>query len=146
MKKIIICDFNRTIYDPDKKTLIPEVYATLRILKQKGFYLILLSQIRKKSREKIVRSLRLENYFDEIILVPLKSEDDFKNLVTKDTDVNASYSIGDYIEQDMVFGKRAGLKTIRIAAGAFAHVKPKTKEEEADYEVKEFREVLQKIC
>ena len=145
MKKIIICDFNRTIYDPDKKALMPEVFKTLQKLKSAGFYLILLSQIRDKYREGVVRSLGLEKYFDQIQLVPLKSAEDFQALVTPDVDASASYSIGDYIEQDIVFGKRAGLKTIRIKAGKFAEVEAKTEEERADVEVKEFREITKSV-
>src|SRR3989344_4387844 len=141
MKKIVICDFNRTIFDPNTNGMMPGALETLEKLSSRGYHLILLSQTRDESRKQLIHSLSLEQYFHEIILVPLKKDEDFKRIIARGVVLQKSFSIGDYIEQDIAYGKRNGLRTIRITGGKFGKVQPKSFHEIADFEVDTFEEV-----
>jgi len=145
MKKIIIFDFNRTIYDPDKNCLAPYVKFILRILIRRGFTLYLISQA-NLSREDLIGNLGIKQYFSKIIITKNKSKKDFERIVAlKLIDRNASFVIGDRTRKEIRIGNSLGLQTIWFKAGKFANEKPRTKNEQPKYAVRKLKDVLKII-
>ncbi len=111
----------------------PEVYHVLTMLKKKGYKLGVVSQgIPKKQWEKLIR-LKLEWMFDNVYITERKSPEFYKTL-------EKGIVIGDNPETDILYAKIAGHRTIRVKRG-----KRKDQPSEADYEVKDLREVLSVI-
>lgn len=125
--EVIIFDFNRTLYDPDSCTLIDGALELLGKLSEK-FHLILLAKGDEK-RMKIIKGLKLEQFFQEIILV---SEKNIQQLITiqekfpKDT---IFYSIGDRVKKEIKLGNSLGCKTVWFKNGKFASEMPETADE-----------------
>ena len=62
MKKIIIFDFNRTLYDPDQQCLVADARLVLQALRERGFSLCLISRA-APSRKELITELGLDQYF-----------------------------------------------------------------------------------
>lgn len=145
MKKIIIFDFNRTIYDPDNKCLVYGTRFVLRILFRRGFLLYLVSRA-GKSRRALIESLGIGQYFSCIKIVKEKSKKDFERiLVSKEINRSLSYVIGDRIRKEISIGNSLGLQTVWFRAGKFADEKPRKKIERPKYTVRNLRDILSVI-
>lgn len=142
--KIVIFDFNRTLYDPDAKGLVRGTRLVLRTLTKRGFILYLVS--RGNSRQALIKSLGIGSYFKEIIVSREKSKQDFEKITQqRNLDLASSFVIGDRARQEIKFGKYLGLKTIWIREGKFALEPPRRKDENPDFTVNELKSVLELI-
>lgn len=142
MKKIIIFDFNRTIYDPDNNCIIPGVRFVLRTLLRRGFSLYLVSRA-GKSRREMIKNLGMRQYFLRIIITKEKSRKDFERIVMgRMINRHLSFVIGDRVRKEISIGNSLGLQTIWFKVGKFADERPRKKSEWPLYIVFEFKQIL----
>lgn len=145
MKKqnIIIFDFNRTLYDPEKRELFPDAIKTLSALERRGYLLFLISTA-VASRNKLVKELKIESFFEKIIFSKEKSLKDYKDiLVLGKTDLQKSYVVGDRIKQEVTFGNMLSFQSVWLKKGKFANEMPESEMEEPTFTIKELKELLQ---
>lgn len=123
MKKIIIFDLFRTLYDPDNDELFLGTKEVLVELKRRGFTLVLLTR-EEPGRNNIVHYFGLNDLFDQVIYTRHKSQEEFEKIIKEnDADRAESYVVGDVVREEIVLGNQAGLKTVWLCAGKFsAHV------------------------
>ena len=150
MKKIIIFDFNRTIYNPEAGTLFPEVGKVMNSLLKKEYQLFLLSHIgtsskKAKERKKIIYDLGLEKYFQEnIILTRNKSAEDFEKILAKSGVLaKSSFVVGDRVRKEIAFANTLGCRTIWLKKGRFAVETPRDKKEKPKHTVENLEEILE---
>lgn len=144
MKKIIIFDFNRTLYDPEKEKLFLGVKKVIYSLTDKGFTLFLISAGQKTTKETIGKS-GIKQFFKKITVSKSKSLQDFKKLISSGVSLEKSYVIGDRVKSEIKKGNRLGMKTIWIRKGKFARELPRSIEEQPTFTVQSITEVLRII-
>lgn len=127
MKKVVIFDFNRTLYDPETGSFFPGAIQTLEKLKKKGAVLILLGK-GTDERMNLINELGLHRYFDEIIVREEKELGDYEYLKKKHPKAKF-YSIGDRLRKEIKYSNICGFKTIRFKQGKFSTEKPDCPEE-----------------
>src|SRR3989344_4974661 len=141
MKKIIIFDFNRTIYDPDNNCLISGAKFVLRTLLRRGFSLYLISRA-EKSRKQLIKNLGIGKYFSRIIIAKEKSRRDFERITAPMAVCrSSSFVVGDRVRKEICIGNLLGLQTIWLKSGKFADEKPREKNEKPAHIVSFLREI-----
>lgn len=147
MSKIIIFDFNWTLYDPDRDSLVPGSVETLSVLKSKGFLLYLLSNASgdKEHRKKLIKNLGLEDFFVEIVVSEKKCLNDFESMIDSRVEREASYVIGDRVEREIFFGNVYNLNTIWFKRGKFASVYPVNNQQKPSFIINDLMDVLNLI-
>lgn len=124
MNRIIIFDFNRTLYDPDQHALVPGAVDLLKAARAKGYALILLGKA-AASRTQLLDNLGITEYFAETMLVEDKTDAIFADFAHRyDADKAHSYVIGDRAQAEVKYGHRGGWRTIWLRAGKFANELP----------------------
>lgn len=140
MKKgVIIFDFNRTLFDPEKSCLFDGVIDVLSHFCNQGFNLILLGKGDDARRAK-VKSLNIEQYFSEIHIVEEKSSEQLENIVIKGKNPSI-YSVGDRVKKEIKLGNEYGFITIWFRNGKFSKEIPQTKKEEPTYTISSLLEL-----
>ncbi|MFT5036745.1 MAG: FMN phosphatase YigB (HAD superfamily) [Candidatus Azotimanducaceae bacterium] len=121
IQSAILFDFNRTLYDPERKELFPEVRELLSYY-SKTHQLYLVSK-KEQSRFDLIDSLEIKHFFNSVHFVERKSPILFKE-VTKDVQGEV-YVVGDVVHSEIKAGNMCGMKTIWFQNGAFADQRPK---------------------
>jgi len=129
-RKIIIFDFNRTIYDPEKNNLTQDVLLILQKLfvnSENSLYLISRDE-NKEKRQEILRKFDLEKYFQKMFFVSKKSPNLFRKIIKKEK-INPDnvYIVGDYLYDEIRYGNMCGVNTIWFKSGKFKDLKPKSR-------------------
>lgn len=120
MNKLIIFDFNRTLYDPDTGQLIDGALRLVQYAAQSGYTLVLLAQA-TPSRANLIKELGLADFFAEIILTERKTLHHIHALEKKyQAKPKYSYLIGDRARGEIALGHAAGWQTIWLKQGRFA--------------------------
>lgn len=141
MNRIIIFDFNRTLYDPDADRMMYGARGLLRRLRKQKLQLYLISTA-NPTRLTLIRRLGLFELFDQVVLVSSKSSRPFNRIIRQsNADVVRSFVIGDRITQEITLGNRCGLRTVWVKRGKFRHELPQKPYEEPDYIVTDVRQV-----
>ena len=125
----IVFDFNCTLYNPQTQDLYPGTLDLLRYLKSKDYKMFIIGK-GGEEKKNLVNQLNIQSYFDEIILLPEKSLNDFDSLKERHPEINTFYSIGDRTKKDIKYSNQAGFKTIWFKQGKFADELPEGKDEE----------------
>ena len=141
MKKAVIFDFKRTIYDPELDKLLPGIKGVLKQLKKRGYSLFLISH--GSYPKALIRKFELGPYFDEILITENKSSEDFKKIISNnEIDTEISFVIGDRVRGEIKIGNSLGITTIWLRRGLFAEEFPLEPIEEPDFTIRSFREIL----
>lgn len=130
--KIIIWDFNRTLYNPDAGALIEGAVDVLICARQKGYTSILFSK--NKAGETPIKEqldrLDISEYFQAVIESEEKDIKDIERLLSLYLpDKTNSYLISDRAQTDISVGNALGFKTVWFKNGKFAHDLPRTTKE-----------------
>jgi len=141
MKKIIIFDFNQTIYNPNDQTLIKDASLVLKSLVKLGFDLYLISR-GDETRKKLIDKLQIKNYFLRIIISKEKSKQDFQRLIDREVALGSSFIVGDRIKQEILFGNALGLQTVWFKNGKFKNELPTNRKEQPNYIIYRLIEIL----
>ena len=143
--KVVILDFNRTLYDPDSGSLVTDACLVLRELSSRGHVLCLLSR-REGGRDELVDSLGIRDYFSKVYFVDRKSVASFETVLDEhNACAAASFVVGDYVPDEIAFGNAVGMTTIWARWGKFSDVPPTLPHQRPDYVVGNLRGVLEII-
>ncbi|MEI7819022.1 MAG: HAD hydrolase-like protein [bacterium] len=126
MSRIIIFDFNRTLYDPDSETLISGARELLKECRASGYQLVMIAK-EADDRLDLIRSLGLDDLFDNLYLVAKKNLLLFDLVVGEHVhifEVGQSWVVGDRVQSELWLGHQRGLKTIWVRKGIFANETP----------------------
>jgi len=137
--KAVIFDFNRTLYDPDSKSLVKGAIASLHQLKKANYLLFLIGK-GTSERADLINELGLSPYFEEIIVKEEKDLEDFQYLKNKYPQA-VFYVFGDRVRKEITFGNACGFKTIWFKNGKFATETPEAAEEIPWKTVESFEEL-----
>jgi len=141
MERLIIFDYNRTIYDPETSRLAPFAKRILQNLKGRGFRLALITHARDSRRE-LIHKQGLEKYFAEILITTGKSRKNFQYLLSAaDVDKSQSYVVGDRVRQEIRIGNQLKLNTIWVKDGRFAEENPRSEIEVPTHTVRRLRDI-----
>ena len=141
LKTIAIFDFNRTIYDPDHRTLTPWVRMILHALRGKDYDLYLISTA-NPSRKELIKKLGLDLYFTKILITKSKKWEFQKIGKSKMIDFSKSFVVGDRVKSEITYGNELGMITIWIKNGRFANEKPSQRIEQPSFIVPILRDIL----
>ncbi len=121
---VLIFDFNRTLFDPERRTLLPGATELLEAAKQQGYTLVLLSKA-APSRAELVKELGLTAYFAKVLIVEHKTPAMLAEVAQHyGADMATSYVIGDRARGELALGQNGGWQTIWLRAGRFADETP----------------------
>jgi len=127
-KMIVILDFNRTLFDPEKNQFFPETENLLNLLKNRGYKLTLIAI--EKSEERLKRISVIKSYFDFIKIVKEKKESDFKEILEKfNCQPQEAIVIGDRVKIELKIGNKLNINTIWIKQGKFSTETPEEENE-----------------
>jgi FMN phosphatase YigB (HAD superfamily) len=125
---IVILDFNRTLFDPEKNQFFPETENLLNLLKNRGYKLTLIAI--EKSEERLKRISVIKSYFDFIKIVKEKKESDFKEILEKfNCQPQEAIVIGDRVKIELKIGNKLNINTIWIKQGKFSTETPEEENE-----------------
>lgn len=143
MIKGIIFDFNRTLFDPESQRLFGGV-ATLLPKLAKNYKLALLST-GNESRKQLIKSLAMEKYFREILVVLEKKEDHLTRLAEAcKCQPQEILVVGDGIKSEIALAKSLGMRTVWLKKGVFANDEPAGGSERPDFVIFRLNE-LEKV-
>ena len=128
MKKLIIFDFNRTLFDPDAGKLFDSALEVLRALKDSGARLFLIGK-GMKERENLIYDLGLDRFFEKIILKEEKEIGDFEMIRKLAEEGDELFSVGDRIKKEITLSNLCGFKTIWFQNGKFSTEVPESEME-----------------
>lgn len=120
MKKLIICDWNRTLYDPDNNCLFPDTLPFLEGLKNNILFLVSTNELNTSVPSK---NPLISRYFKKIIVGQPKTRRLFLN-IKKEFPTFEAWVVGDRIGSEIKAGNQAGCITIRIKQGKFSSEAP----------------------
>lgn len=143
--KIVIFDFRRTLYDPDKDKLITGAKSLLQFFKDKKILIYLIgkgdSSLKVKARE-----LGIAGFFKEMIFRENKPLSLYKNVLIKTgCRKNDCLAIGDRIKEEIKTCNLLGIKTIWFKNGKYASEKPTSKNELPSFTVRNLNEICDLI-
>ncbi len=124
------------------------IYELLDYLKNKNYFLGIITDGNHKRQRKKIKSLGIDCYFDEIVYTdilksPKPSPISYQYMINKfNIDPKLSYYVGDDPDIDFKGAKSVGLNTIRILRGEFSDKKGN---KFIDYEIKEINEIINPI-
>lgn len=145
MKKVIIFDFNRTIYNPENKELISGAFNVLtKIHSDKNNRLYLISRNEgKEKREMILEQFGIKKYFKEIVFVDKKSVQLFKRIIKLEkVEKEQVYVIGDYLHEEIRYGNRCGVNTIWFRNGKFRNMKEECREDKPNKIITNIKDLI----
>lgn len=142
MKKTLILDFMRTLYDPMTSALYSGVKAFLSEMKEER-RLILYSR-QQRSRDGLIEELGIEGCFEATYFVEAKTAANLRGILDRHNLHPAEcIVVGDMIEAELSAGQELGTKTIWFNQGMFASVAPTTASCVPDYSVGSISELHQ---
>lgn len=142
MQKIIIFDFNRTLYDPERRVLLDDALMVLQTLQQRGFALYLLSHA-VPWRVRLLDEFGLRQYFTKILMSEQKTLGQVQEIIEHaKADLSQSFMVGDRIKSEISLGKLVGLKTIWVRRGKFSDEVPENNDEQPQYIVQSLKALL----
>lgn len=127
MNQIIILDFNRTLYNPDNDKLEDYAISLLEYLSTRAI-LILIGK-GTESRQDLIETLNIKQYFQKIIIVEEKNIEQLKAIKNQYTHIPIFYSIGDRVKKEIKLGNKMGFKTIWFKTGKFSSEVPQDEDE-----------------
>jgi FMN phosphatase YigB (HAD superfamily) len=131
MNKLIICDWNRTLFDPETKLLYPQSLPFLSAMKDNK--LVLISRMENESKD-YIKEFSLENFFIEIIIGEAKNKSTFLRIKQKYIDLDY-WVVGDKVDSEILLGNTCGYKTIRVRQGKYKDQSVVNEAEFPDYQV-----------
>jgi ribonucleotide monophosphatase NagD (HAD superfamily) len=137
----IIFDWKRTLYNPDKSTLIEGAIEVLNYFSMRNIPIFLIGKGHKEMYDETVR-LDIAKYFQDILFVegPKDSNDFLKYM--KFNERQNTIVIGDRIKSELKVGKFVGATTVWVKQGKFAFELPENENENPDYIVNSLLELI----
>lgn len=123
MINLIIFDWKRTLYDPDKKEPIKGAIELLQLIEEKNIPMVLIGKGGEDMNEEVTR-LGVRKYFNEVVFAQGdKDPQVFKKYISQAEPKN-TWIIGDRVRSELEIGNKLGATTIWIKQGKFATEEP----------------------
>lgn len=138
----VIFDFNRTIYDPETRGLVPGARELLLELQRNSVPLYLVSKA-DESRPQLLEELALKDFFKEAFFVERKDPALFFEILRHaDVHPKQMYVVGDHLHKEIRCGNQCGMRTIWLKRGKFSDLTPEMEADSPWRTVEEMTEVL----
>ncbi|MDD5416169.1 MAG: HAD hydrolase-like protein [Candidatus Daviesbacteria bacterium] len=130
MFDMIIFDWKRTLYDPDRKVLLPGAVELLKFLRSKHIPMILIGKGGQDMKQEVKR-LGVAKYFQEIVFSDKEKDlQTFQKFIKNPQEVLV---IGDRVRSELEIGKKLGAVTIWVRQGKFVNELPENPNQKPDY-------------
>lgn len=137
---LIIFDFNRTLYDPDRNCLAEEIDDILKTYRKK--YVLAIVAKGDQKRMSLLAESGVKGFFQFISFKEEKTDEDYRECLDRfHFKPNQCWSIGDRVKKEIAISKKLGLKTIWFKNGKFAQETPADELERPDYTIASFAEI-----
>lgn len=141
--KLIIFDFLRTIFDPDKESFLENAICVLENLRSENTLVLYTSQEGDKNREEKLTKLQMEIFFDEICLVETKNKRTIRSIAQRHGKTKKNVIVvGDRVRSEIKIGKQNGFETIWLRKGKYQDELPSEKDEQPDYMIDDLKDLL----
>jgi FMN phosphatase YigB (HAD superfamily) len=143
----IIFDWKRTLYDPDKGSLIVGARDILELIKQHHIPLELIGKGGDEMYAEVDR-LGVREYFADIVFHPDSKDRSLFEPKVQKSDPQATLFIGDRVRSELAIGNALHGTTIWLRQGKFADELPENETQNPTYVVSSLAELgilLQKI-
>ena|ERR1700690_2209956 len=122
----VIFDFNRTIYDPETKGMVPGTRELLDALRARSIPLYLVSKA-EESRPQVLEELGIADFFADTFFVERKDPALFFEILCRaDVHPKEMYVVGDHLHKEIRCGNQCGMRTIWLKRGKFADLVPES--------------------
>lgn len=138
--KLIVCDWNRTLYDPEEGKLYSDALVFLDTLTARGSRVVIVS-VREDNAPARQAKEAIRDLVADFLENTKKTPDLFYQLQEK-YPAEEYWAIGDKIDSEIAAAKQAGWRTIRVRRGKFADQVAQNEWETAEFEVSNFTEAL----
>tara|TARA_Y100000814_G_scaffold291509_1_gene268058 strand:- start:227 stop:913 length:687 start_codon:yes stop_codon:yes gene_type:complete len=143
-QKIINAGFD-AYYSRDigKLTLFPLAQDFLNLCS--FLKIALVTKGNKSTQLQKINKLNIKSYFDHVAIVEISNskENEFRNIMKKwDLQPSEVFVIGDRPDADICIGNKLNMNTVRFKSEHYANMKPRNKLEISDYEVKNYKELI----
>lgn len=143
IRKGLLIDFGRTLYDKEKKDLFPGVIEFLKYCKRIGYIKLGMITNNGPRRKELIDDLNLHEYFDRIIVAEEKSAEDFRKCISGfGLDPENVTVVDDRLDEGIKFGNMAGANTVWLRNGKYADRKPKNNDEKPKYTIRSLSSIL----
>lgn len=122
MVSTIIFDWKRTLYDPDKKSLIDGSVDLLSSLQKKNISLIVIGK-GGEDMHKEVQRLDVKKFFSKIVFEEGQKDISIYKLYVSENPKETVF-VGDRIQSELAAGNKLGCVTIWLKQGKFADEGP----------------------
>jgi FMN phosphatase YigB (HAD superfamily) len=140
-EKILIIDFNRTLYDPESQELFAGVVKMLGRLKSMGVFIVVATRVEGLRTEEVAKS-GLTQHVHEICNVPYKNEEIFHE-IARGYDADDVWVVGDVRKSEIAVGLECGFHTIWLRNERFGDEKSDAKPEYTVEHITEIEKILQ---
>lgn len=141
MVNLVIFDWKRTLYDPDRKNLVEGAVDLLESIKSKNIPMILIGKGGEDMQQEVDR-LEVRKYFKYIIFAEGEKDPQvFKDYISED-EPKDTILIGDRVRSELAIGNGLGVTTIWVKQGKFATELPENRNQEPAYTVDNLAECL----
>jgi len=137
--KVVIFDWNRTLYDPERQKLLPEALNLCRKLSVNGIILVIISRGEPERKREIAASA-LAQYIFAISVEKEKSLRQFRRILRK-FPATLTFVVGDRVNEEIRMGNRLGLTTIWLQKGKFRKEVPQNNAQLPSFTIKSLAEV-----
>lgn len=142
MAELVVFDWKRTLYDPERKVLIEGSLSVLQHLGIKGLRMYLVGKDSGGDMLDEVRRLGVSAFFQAIHFVKeSKTDDDIGQFINPDSPEEAVV-VGDRVRSEITVGNRLGATTVWVEQGRFASEQPVMPEQIPDYTIRDIVELV----
>ena len=115
--KLVLCDFNRTLYDPAKRELFPGAFEMLDYFNAQGAFVVLYST-ETKERGVLLDELHVTPHLSEICFVTQKTPESVQAILDRYAVApQDALVIGDDPDGELSIGHHLGIPTIAVGTG-----------------------------
>lgn len=138
--KVVIFDWMRTLYDPERQKLMPGALSLCRKLKARGVSLAIVSR-GEPERKGQIKASSVAKYCSAISVEKEKSLRQFRRIVKRFQPNADFFVVGDRVKEEIKMGNSLGLTTIWLKKGKFRKEVPETFSEQPNFTVRSLGEV-----
>ncbi|MDP2874053.1 MAG: HAD hydrolase-like protein [bacterium] len=143
--KVVIFDWLRTLYNPERQKLMPGALRLCRKLATRGVTLGIVSRGEPRptgvpERKRQIRESAVAKYCSTLSVEKQKSPRQFRRILKKFPAGTTTFVVGDRIKEEIKMGNLLGLTTIWLKKGKFRKEVPTSACERPDFVIKNLAE------